>query len=73
MRFDPKFYDVNTTNIELENGLLNITMQPRAELKPIKKSLFGKLKLKIEDNSSKAIEDKTENDEKTDNSEEKSE
>jgi hypothetical protein len=46
----------------LENGLLSIEMQPREELKPVKKSnIFGKLK--IEDNSSKAIEDKSENSE----------
>lgn len=66
LKFDPKFYNVNTIDVSLENGLLNITMQPREELKPVKKdSIFGKLK--IEDNSSKAIEDKT------DNNEEKSE
>jgi len=65
LKFDPKFYDVNTTKISLNNGLLSIDMQPRDELKPVKMNLFGKLK--IEDNSSKAIEDKTEK------SEEKSE
>ena len=65
LKFDPKFYDVNTTKISLNNGLLSIDMQPREELKPVKMNLFGKLK--IEDNSSKAIEDKTEK------SEEKSE
>ena len=59
LKFDPKFYDVNTTKISLENGLLSIAMQPRAEMRPIKKSIFGQLKL--EDNSSKAIEDKSEN------------
>ena len=59
LKFDPKFYDVNTTKISLENGLLSIEMQPRAEMRPIKKSIFGQLKL--EDNSSKAIEDKSEN------------
>ena len=59
LKFDPKFYDVNTTKISLENGLLSIEMQPRAEMRPVKKSIFGQLKL--EDNSSKAIEDKSEN------------
>ena len=59
LKFDPKFYDVNTTKISLENGLLSIAMQPRAEMRPIKKSIFGQLKL--EDNSSKVIEDKSEN------------
>ena len=59
LKFDPKFYDVNTTKISLENGLLSIEMQPRAEMRPIKKSIFGQLKL--EDNSWKAIEDKSEN------------
>lgn len=59
LKFDPKFYDVNTTKISLENGLLSIEIQPRAEMRPIKKSIFGQLKL--EDNSSKAIEDKSEN------------
>lgn len=61
LKFDPKFYDVNTTKISLNNGLLSIDMQPRDELKPVKMNLFGKLK--IEDNSSKAIEDKTEKNE----------
>lgn len=55
LRFDPKLYDVNTTKIDLENGLLEISMEPREELKPIKKSLFGELQ--IEDNSSKSSED----------------
>lgn len=59
LKFDPKFYDVNTTKISLENGLLSIEMQPRAEMRPIKKSIFGQLKL--ENNSSIAIEDKSEN------------
>ena len=59
LKFDPKFYDVNTTKISLENGLPSIEMQPRAEMRPVKKSIFGQLKL--EDNSSKAIEDKSEN------------
>lgn len=48
LKFDPKFYDVNTTDISLKNGLLSITMQPREELKPVKKSLFGKLKVEEE-------------------------
>ena len=59
LKFDPKFYDVNTTKISLENGLLSIEMQPRVEMRPVKMSIFGQLKL--EDNSSKAIEDKSEN------------
>lgn len=45
LKFDPKFYDVNTTKIDLANGLLSISMEPRAELKPVKKSLFGELKI----------------------------
>lgn len=63
LKFDPKFYDVNTTKISLENGLLSIEMQPRAELRPVKMNIFGKLK--IEDNSSKAIEDKSEAEKKS--------
>ena len=59
LKFDPKFYDVNTTKISLENGLLSIEMQPRAEMRPVKMSIFGQLK--IEDKCSKAIEDKSEN------------
>jgi len=50
LRFDPKLYDVNTTKINLENGLLKISMEPREELKPIRKSIFGDLQ--IENNSS---------------------
>lgn len=45
LKFDPKFYDVNTTSVSLECGLLSISMEPRKELKPIKKSLFGQLKI----------------------------
>jgi hypothetical protein len=41
---------VNTTKINLENGLLEISMEPREELKPIRKSIFGDLQ--IEDKSS---------------------
>lgn len=43
LKFDPKFYNVNTTEVKLENGLLEIKMQPRDELRPVHKSLFGKL------------------------------
>ena len=45
LRFDPKLYDVNTTKIKLEDGLLEISMEPREELKPIRKSLFGELQI----------------------------
>lgn len=38
LKFDPKFYDVNTTKVSLENGLLSIEMQPRAEMRPVKMS-----------------------------------
>ncbi|MBR6610671.1 MAG: Hsp20 family protein [Campylobacter sp.] len=55
LNFDPKLYDVNTTNIKLEDGLLEISMEPREELKPIRKSLFGDLL--IEDKSSESSED----------------
>ena len=55
LRFDPKLYDVNTTKINLENGLLEISMEPREELKPIRRSLFGDLQ--IEDHSSESSED----------------
>lgn len=59
LKFDPKFYDVNTTKISLENGLLSIEMQPREELKPIKASFdFSSGKL-ISDNTKK-IEETTE-------------
>lgn len=61
LKFDSKFYDVNSTDISLENGLLSIVIQPREELKPVKKNLYGKLK----------IEEPVEND--TNESEEKSE
>ena len=55
LRFDPKLYDVNTTKIKLEDGLLEISMEPREELKPIRKSLFGELQ--IEDCSPESSED----------------
>ena len=55
LKFDPKLYDVNTTKIKLEDGLLEISMEPREELKPIRKSLFGELQ--IEDSSPKSSED----------------
>ena len=55
LRFDPKLYDVNTTKINLEDGLLEISMEPREELKPIRRSLFGELQ--IEDKSSESSED----------------
>ena len=55
LRFDPKLYDVNTTKIKLEDGLLEISMEPREELKPIRKSLFGELQ--IEDSSPESSED----------------
>ena len=55
LKFDPKLYDVNTTKIKLEDGLLEISMEPREELKPIRKSLFGELQ--IEDSSPESSED----------------
>lgn len=66
LKFDPKFYDVNTTEISLNNGLLSIAMQPRAELKPIKKSLFGQLKIAaIEENKAEDNEEKSETEKKS--------
>lgn len=58
LKFDPKFYDVNSTNVKLENGLLEITMQPREELKPVKRNLFGKLTEAPVETEEKAEEEK---------------
>lgn len=43
-RFDPRFHDASTTEVKLERGCLFITMQPREEVKPIRKTLAGGLK-----------------------------
>lgn len=59
LKFDPKFYDVNTTKISLENGLLSIEMQPREELKPVKAS-FDFSSGKLINNNVKQIEETTE-------------
>lgn len=49
--FDPRFHDPSTAECTLKNGLLTITLQPREEVKPVKKLLGGTLKL--EDNTEK--------------------
>jgi HSP20 family molecular chaperone IbpA len=46
--FDPRFHDPSTADCVLKNGILTITLQPREEVKPIKKLLGGKLQ-KIEE------------------------
>ena len=59
LKFDPKFYDVNTTKISLENGLLSIEMQPRAEMRPVKMS-FDFSSGKLIGNSTKQTKETTE-------------
>lgn len=59
LKFDPKFYDVNTTKISLENGLLSIEMQPRAEMRPVKMS-FDFSSGKLISNNVKQIKETTE-------------
>lgn len=48
--FDPRFHDPSSAACELKNGLLTITLQPREEVKPMRKLLGGTL-------STKAIEE----------------
>lgn len=43
-QFDQRFHDASTTDVKLERGCLFITMQPREEVKPIRKTLAGGLK-----------------------------
>lgn len=59
LKFDPKFYDVNTTKISLENGLLSIEMQPRVEMRPVKMS-FDFSSGKLISNNVKQIKETTE-------------
>ena len=54
--FDPRFHDPSTAECSLKNGLLTITLQPREEVKPIRKLLGGTLVTKKEE----AIEDDNE-------------
>ena len=37
--FDPMFHDAGTVEASLEDGILTISVQPRAELKPIKRTI----------------------------------
>ena len=50
--FDPRFHDPTSTTCELKNGLLTITLQPREEVRPVRKLLGGTL-------ATKTVEDKT--------------
>lgn len=43
-RFDQRMHNAATTEIKLERGCLFITMQPREEIKPIRKTLAGGIK-----------------------------
>ena len=43
-KFDQRFHDASTTEVKMERGCLFITMQPREEVKPIRKTLAGGLK-----------------------------
>lgn len=45
-KFDQRFHDASTTEVKMERGCLFITMQPREEVKPIRKTLAGGLKPK---------------------------
>lgn len=55
-RFDPSRYDLDSTSVEFENGLMTITIQPTEASKPKRVSgLFGSL----EDHKSSKLEDKS--------------
>lgn len=41
--FDPRFHDPSTAECKLENGLLTISIQPREEVKPVKRRVGGSL------------------------------
>jgi HSP20 family molecular chaperone IbpA len=43
-KFDPRFHDISTAKVTLENGVLSITLSPRDEVKPINKVIGGNLK-----------------------------
>lgn len=47
--FDPKTHNIDTADVKLENGCLSITIQPREELKPVRKVLGGGLKKEEEE------------------------
>lgn len=40
-KFDPMFHDPNTAAVTLEDGILSISLSPREEVKPIRKTIFG--------------------------------
>lgn len=50
--YDPRFHDISTAECTLENGLLTISIQPREEIKPVKKQLGGSLILEEKKESS---------------------
>lgn len=57
-RFDPSKYDLDTTKVDLKDGMMTITVQPTEASKPKKvNGLFGSLEdkrtLKTKDNTSK--------------------
>ena len=52
-KFNPMYHDPNTLSGTLEAGILSLEMKPRAELKPLKKTVFGKLDLSKKDETSK--------------------
>lgn len=41
-KFNPTFYNPNSLKVDFKNGLMLISIDPREELKPVKKVLFGK-------------------------------
>lgn len=60
--FDQRYHDASTAEVKLDKGCLYITIQPREEVRPIRKVLAGKLKKDEADKISKkennsAIED----------------
>lgn len=48
---DPRTWDIDTAVIDLKNGSLTITVQPREEVKPVKKTLAGKIRVTEEEES----------------------
>lgn len=60
-RFDPSKYNLDTTKVEFENGLMTITVEPTEASKPKRVSgLFGSLEdkkqVKLEDKSSEKVD-----------------
>lgn len=50
---DPRTWDIDSAVVALKNGSLTITVQPREEVKPVKKTLAGLIKKETEEDLDK--------------------